>query len=131
MIAQYDDEGIERPVLYSSRELAKAENKYAITDKEGLAATWGVRKHRHLLAGSHVIMIVDHSSLKALVTKQYLTSARQIRYAMDLCEVCPEILHRAGSQLWIPDMLSRLGYPTDKAKVEDGKPMSSADKAKM
>ena len=76
-------------------------------------------------------MIVDHSSLTALVIKQHLTSARQRRYAMDLCEVCPEILHRAGSQLWIPDMLSRLGYPTDKSMVEDEKLMSSADKTKI
>ena len=54
-----------------------------------------------------------------MVNKQYLTSARQRRYAMDLCEVCPEILHRVGPQPWIPDMLSRPGYPADETRTED------------
>ena len=70
-------------------------------DTCNLAATWGVRKHRNVLVGSHIIMIVDHSSLHdgsgKLSDKQYLASARQRRSAMDVCEICPEILHRAGS----------------------------------
>ena len=109
-LAQYDDEGIERPVMYLSRDLTATEKKYHITDKEGLAATWGIRKWRHLLHGSPVVLITDHSALCALTNKRNLTQARQRRYAMDLMEFDLTIIHRAGRYLHLPDMVSRLGY---------------------
>ena len=109
-LAQYDDEGIERPVMYLSRDLTKAEKDYHITDKEGLAATWGIRRWRHLLHGAPVVLITDHSALCALTNKRKLLQARQRRYAMDLMEFDLTIVHRAGKLLHLPDMISRLGH---------------------
>ena len=107
---QYDDQGMERPIAYISRELTRAEKRYGISDREGLAATWATRKWRHLCHGLQVILITDHSSLLTLTSKKDMHSARQTRYAMDLSEYALRIVHRAGALLHLPDMLSRLGY---------------------
>ena len=105
----YDDEGVERPVMFLSRELSTAEVGFGISDKEGLGITWAARKLKCLLHGSPTIIITDHSSLTHLMTKCHLVSARQRRFAMDLMEIQPlEIVHRAGKKLHLPDMLSRL-----------------------
>ena len=72
--AQYDDEGIERPVMFLSRELSKAEVDFGISDKEGLGVTWAARNLKYLLHGSPTIIITDHSSLTHLMTKRNLSS---------------------------------------------------------
>ena len=43
-LAQLDEHGIERPVAYASCNLSTAQKNYGITDKEGLAIVWAVRK---------------------------------------------------------------------------------------
>ena len=45
--AQYDDEGIESPVLFLSKELSKAERGFGISDKEGLGVTCAARKLKY------------------------------------------------------------------------------------
>ena len=39
--AQYDDDGVERPVMFLSRELSKAARGFGISDKEGLGGNVG------------------------------------------------------------------------------------------
>ena len=111
VLMQYDDEGVERPLAYYSRELTKAEKNYGISDREGLAVVTAARKWRALCHGVPLLVITDHQSLVSLTTKKELSSARQRRYAMDLAEFGElSIVHRAGALLHLPDMLSRLGY---------------------
>ena len=43
-LAQLDENGIERPVAYASATLSDAQQNYGITDKEGLAVVWAVKK---------------------------------------------------------------------------------------
>ena len=54
-LAQLDDNGIERPVAYASANLSDAQQNYGITDKEGLAVVWAVRKWRHFIHGSSAV----------------------------------------------------------------------------
>ena len=75
--AQYDDEGVERLVVFLSRELSKAERGFGISDKEGLGVTWAARKLTYLLHGSPTIILTDHSSLTHLMTKHHLMSANK------------------------------------------------------
>ena len=107
-------DGVERPISYISCALNKHEKEYGITDKEGCAATWAIRKFRQYLLGSKTILITDHSALLSLTRPgKALKSMRQTRYAMDLSEYHLEIVHRAGALLHLPDALSRLGYNKD------------------
>jgi len=48
-------DGIERPIAYDSRALNKHEKEYGISDKEGAAAVWAMRKWRQYLHGSQVM----------------------------------------------------------------------------
>ena len=108
--------------------------KYGITDKEGCAATWAIRRMRPWLVSSQVI----YSSLLALTNGKEMKSMRQQRYAMDLSEFNIKIVHRAGALLHTADALSRLGYtkahaqsvveqlrhrPRNECSVEKLKPM--------
>lgn len=107
-------DGVERPIAYISQALNDHEKKYGITDKEGCAAVWAVRKWRHMLHGNQVILVTDHAALASLTSGRPLKSMRQQRYAMDLSEFCITIRHRAGAKLHLPDALSRLGYSPDR-----------------
>jgi hypothetical protein len=51
-----------RPIAYASANLSEAHKNYGITDKEGLAVVWAVRKWRHFLHGSSAVVATDHSS---------------------------------------------------------------------
>ena len=88
-------DGVERPIAYDSKVLNKHEEGYGISDKEGAAAIWAVRKWRPYLQGSQVILITDHASLKSLTGHKEQKSVRQARYAMDLSEYAITIIHRA------------------------------------
>ena len=77
-------DGVERPIAYDSAALNKHQKLYGISDKEGAAVVWAVRKWRQYLHGSQTIIITDHSSLKALTGTKELKSMRQTRYAMDM-----------------------------------------------
>jgi hypothetical protein len=67
-LAQLDENGIERPMAYASANLSEAQKNYGITDKEGLAVVWAVRKWRHFLHGSSAVVATDHSCLKDLTS---------------------------------------------------------------
>ena len=77
-LAQLDENGIERPVAYASANLSEAQKNYGITDKEGLAVVWAVRKWRHFLHGSSTVVATDHSCLKDLTSGKEFNNKRLI-----------------------------------------------------
>ena len=104
-------DGVERPLMYMSQALNEHELRYGISDKEGCAATWAIRKMRPWLVSNQVVLITDHSSLVALTGGKEMKNMRQQRYAMDLSEFNLTIVHRAGALLHTADALSRCGHP--------------------
>ena len=108
-LCQRSEDGIERPIAYTSRPLRGAELNYAITDLEGLAMVHCCALWRHFIVSSPTICITDHVSLTSLLTKQEHGSGRQARYALDLQEHDLQILHRAGEsrKMALADFVSR------------------------
>ena len=49
---QKDDEGIEKPIHFVSRTLNRAEENYSVTDLEGTAAVYCVKKFKHYILGN-------------------------------------------------------------------------------
>ena len=96
--------------MYLSQALNEHELRYGITDKEGCAATWAMRRMRPWIVSNQVILVTDHSSLVALTNGKELKNMRQQRYAMDLSEFALTIKHRAGALLHTADALSRCGH---------------------
>ena len=101
---------MERPIVYLSQALNEHELKFGISDKEGCAATWAIRKMRPWLVSNQVVLITDHSSLVALTGGKDMKNMRQQRYAMDLSEFNLTIVHGAGALLHTADALPRRGH---------------------
>ena len=116
VLLQIDDDGVERPIAYASRRLNQAEKNYKITDKEGAAGIFCIRKFRSYLLGQPTVWITDHSALTSLRSKQHFDSARMARYAMELMEYDLDIMHRPGRHCHIPDLLSRADVEADPDK---------------
>jgi hypothetical protein len=111
-LAQLDDNGIERPVAYASANLSDAQQNYGITDKEGLAVVWAVRKWRHFIHGSSAVVVTDHTCLRDLTTTKEFNNKRLTRYAVDLSKHNLKIIYRAGSDHHLPDLMSRMSRLT-------------------
>ncbi|MBL4703531.1 MAG: DDE-type integrase/transposase/recombinase, partial [Flavobacteriales bacterium] len=118
VLCQLDENGREHPVCYASCSLTEAQQKYGITDREGLAVVWAVRLWRHYLYGSPVVVVTDHSALISLITKTEFTNQRMARYAIDLSEFDLTIVHRAGAIHHGPDALSRFKMCTDPVELK-------------
>ena len=112
-LAQLEEDGIERPVAYVSASLiSDAQKNYGITDKEGLAVVWAVRKWRHFLHGSSAVVATECSRLKDLTSGKEFNSKRLMRYAIDLTEHNLKFVYRPGRDHHLPDLMSRMSNLT-------------------
>jgi len=107
-ISQEDAQGRRRPVLFYSRKLLPAEMNYSTPDKELLAIVQVLKKYPHYLRGTKYPVIIrsDHRNLRTFMTTKEL-SARQARWAEELCTYNFVIEHIKGKQNTVADALSR------------------------
>ena len=106
-LAQLDGNGIERPVAYASATLSDAQQNYGITDKEGLAVVWAVKKW-HFIHGSSALVVTDHSCLRDLTTAKEFNNKRLMRYAVELSEHNLKVAFRPGRDHQLADLMSRM-----------------------
>ena len=113
-LVQKDENGIERPVAYASCTLSEAQKNYSISESEGLAVCWAVRKWRCFLhsSDSAAIVVTDHSCLKNLTSSKTFENRRLNRYAVELSEHNLKIIYRKGADHHLPDLLSRMSRVT-------------------
>ena len=78
-------EGKAYVVYYASKTLNKAQRNYTTTEKEFLVVVYALDKFRSYLIGSDIVIFIDHSALKYLLTKQN-SKARLIRWVLMLQE---------------------------------------------
>ena len=57
-------------ICYASRTLNDAQLNYTVIEKEFLAVIFALKKFHAYLIGSHVIVYIDHSALKHLLSKK-------------------------------------------------------------
>jgi hypothetical protein len=75
ILSQVDKNGEERPVMYLSRKLTKAECNYTITELECLAVIWGCEECHVYLIGAPFIIQTDHSALQWLKKTTFKSSS--------------------------------------------------------
>lgn len=109
VLAQEDEEGIERPIAYFSHKLNRAQRNYSITELECLAAILSIQKFREYVEGHPFKVITDHASLQWLMRQNDL-NGRLARWSLKLQGFDFSIQHRKGSLNTVPDTLSRLGF---------------------
>lgn len=107
VLAQEDDEGIERPISFMSQKLNKAQRNYTVTELECLAVLLAIKKYRAYIEGHPFKVITDHASLKWLMSQKDL-QGRLARWAMKIQGFNFTIEHRRGRDNVVPDALSRI-----------------------
>ena len=89
--------------------------------KKLLAIVFAFDKFRPYLIGHKVIVHIDHSAIKYLMTKKDAKS-RLIRWVLLLQEFDLEIKDKKGTKNLVADHLSRLEGPRDEVQVNDNFP---------
>lgn len=107
VLAQKDDNGIEKPIAYMSHKLNKAQRNYTITELECLAVVMAIKKFRPYIEGLEFKVVTDHASLKWLMGQRDL-SGRLARWSLKLQGFNFTIEHRSGRENIVPDALSRV-----------------------
>ena len=108
MRLQIQDDGRRRPVCYASRSLTETEKRYAVTEKEALAATWACEKFREYVMGLSFTLKTDHKPLVPLlkITDLAMMPPRIQRFRNRLMGLSPEVAYVPGKQHMTPDALS-------------------------
>ena len=106
VLSQVDDEGIDHPIVYLSRKLSAAEERYSVPEKEMLAIVWAVQKLEYYLIGYKFKIATDHQALKWLATAK-CTNNRLMRWFLALQKFSFDVEYRKGVVNGNADGLSR------------------------
>lgn len=100
------------PVLYLSRRLTLAEQRYSNIEREALAVVYTCRRARHLLLGKKFLLQRDHRPLEFIFHPSRdlakVTSARILQWALQLSAFDYDIQYVKGRSIHHVDALSRL-----------------------
>ena len=94
-------------VYYGSKTLNEAKRNYTTTEKELLAVVYALDKFQAYSVGSDIIIFMDDSALKYLLTKQN-AKARLIRWVLLVHEFNLQIWDKKGVENVVVDHLSKL-----------------------
>ena len=111
VLAQKQEDGTVRPIVYASRSLQSHEKNYGITELEGLGVVWAVKHFRPYLYGHQCEVYTDHSALTSLLNTPQ-PSGKLARWGMAIQELDLQIRHRSGRSNANADALSRSPLPT-------------------
>ena len=95
VLLQKQLDGTSRPVCYASRSLSKTEQRYAVIEKEALAATWANEKFRDFVTGLDFELQTDHKPLVPLLSSKDLSQMPSTPHGRKIRTTLPRI--SAGS----------------------------------
>ena len=110
VLSQKQADGTERPIMFMSQSLTKAERQYSVTKKELLAVVTMVEKCKYFLLGRHFKIRTDHASLQWLMSSKAVMD-QCFRWQERLSQFDFEIIHRPGRAHSNADGLSRMPHP--------------------
>ena len=114
VLSQQDDQQVERPVAYFSRQLLPRETRYATAEQECLAVVEAVKHFRVYLTGVPFRVQTDHRCLMYL-DKLKDESSRLTRWALTLQPYNFVVTHRPGRLNANADGLSRQAWEMNEA----------------
>ena len=118
-LLQPDATGNLVPVVYASKSLTPAEQRYACIERELLAIVFGTHRFHTYLYGHHFEVITDHKPLVMIIDKP-LTSApaRLQRMLTQLQGYNFKLSYQKGTDNVLADGLSRLPSPINKDPID-------------
>ena len=119
VLLQIQKDGRRRPVSFASRSLTETEQRYAVIEKEALAATWACEKFADYVSGLTFTLETDHKPLVPLLSTTDLSRMppRILRFRLRMMRFSPEVIHVPGSAQKTADTLSRA--PVAKPEATD------------
>lgn len=124
-VLSHEINGRERPVLFTSRTLTKAEKNYPILHREALAIVFAMEKFYRYVFGRRVKIVTDHKPLEGIFgsqkSKPAVIASRLQRFIVRMSIFDYEIAAIKGRDNAVADCLSRLpisGELNDKDKWE-------------
>jgi hypothetical protein len=106
----------QRLISCASRLLKGPELRYNNTDRETLAAVYGIKAHRSYLWGYKFILRTDHMALKHL-NNNTKDNARAMKWHLEVSEYSFVLEHKKGTSIPHADVLSRYPPPEKKKSV--------------
>ena len=103
------ENGVNRPVMYASRQLLPREQKYTTGEKECLAVVFAVDKFQRYLKGKEFVIESDHRPLQVL-NEVSSTNPRVMRWALLLQGYKFRLNYIPGRDNLIADYLSRQSH---------------------
>ena len=127
VLLQSDEDGNRRPIAFASRSLSDTEKRYAVIEKEALAAQWACEKFSDYIMGAQFTLETDHRPLVPLLSSKDLSKlpARILRFRMKIDKYSPEVRYVQGKHQTTADALSRA--PTSDPTLEDIKLIEEMD----
>ncbi|XP_055698689.1 uncharacterized protein K02A2.6-like [Phlebotomus papatasi] len=121
VLIQYQDDTDDKPLViaYASRSLSDTERRYCQTEKEALAAVWGMERFDNYLIGRNFELETDHKALEVIFKPTSHSCARIERWLLRLQSFQFRVIYRKGISN-IADPLSRLSVSTEKVNSDEG-----------
>jgi len=110
VILQHNKENIERPLHFVSRTLSASERNYSVTDLEGTAVYYCVKKFKHYITGNKFIttLYTDHQPLVGLFSKSEPSNNKHLKWVSLLSSLKVKVCYEEGRKNVVADALSRL-----------------------
>ena len=117
VLLQTDPSGYRRPIAYALHSLSDTEERYAVIEKEALAATWACGKFRDYILGTSFTLETDHRPFIPLLSNTDLSKLppRMLHFRLQLAGYSPEVTYVQGSWHYTANALSRapVSSPTE------------------
>ena len=97
-----------RPLVFFSRKLSSAQQKYSMTEQELLAIVETLKEFKGMLWGQQITVYMDHKNL--MQDALGLTSDRVYLWRLLLEEYGPTIMYIKGIHNTVVDTISQLDY---------------------
>uniref|UniRef100_A0A1B6H1P7 RNA-directed DNA polymerase n=1 Tax=Cuerna arida TaxID=1464854 RepID=A0A1B6H1P7_9HEMI len=107
---QLKDDGNKAAIVFLSRVLQPAEQRFTTTEKELLAIVYCLQKTRYLILGTKLKILTDNHAITFLKTCRLLNN-RLTRWILAIQEYNFEIEHCKGADNQTADTLSRITHP--------------------
>uniref|UniRef100_A0A1B6G9I6 RNA-directed DNA polymerase n=1 Tax=Cuerna arida TaxID=1464854 RepID=A0A1B6G9I6_9HEMI len=118
---QLKDDGNKAAIVFLSRVLQPAEQRFTTTEKELLAIVYCLQKTRYLILGAKLKILTDNHAITFLKTCKLLNN-RLTRWILAIQEYNFEIEHCKGTDNQTADTLSRITYPQSSPHLQQPQP---------